>query len=114
FQDKRKRFRPWSFTATEYEKLMIEPADSANADTPYDGEFTTYGAGGFRWDDQVRTAELLAKHRGPVVLSNQATDRIVKLYRQLKFKLKFLEGPRRISCNGDRDAAREVLATRKL
>src|SRR5437588_8755466 len=77
-------------------------------------EFTTYSAGGFSWDDQVRTAELLAKHRGPVLLSNQATRRIVALYRSLKFDLKFLDAPRRISCNGNREAAREVLAMRNL
>jgi DNA adenine methylase len=45
-----------------------------------------------------------------VVLSNQATPRIVKLYQRLGFKLQYLAGPRRISCNGDRTAAREVLA----
>jgi DNA adenine methylase len=80
----------------------------------YGWEFTTYSAGGFTWADQVRTAEWLAAHRGPVVLSNQATNRIVKLYRKLGFALRFLNGPRRISCNGDRTAAREVLATRNI
>jgi len=114
FQIYRKLFRRWSFTATDFAKLMIEPGDFIYADPPYDVEFTTYSAGGFSWDDQVRTAELLAKHRGPVVLSNQATDRIVKLYRRLKFKLKFLPAPRRISCNGDREPAREVLGTRNV
>ena len=84
------------------------------ADPPYDVEFTTYSAGGFAWEDQIRTAELLARHRGPVVLSNQATPRIVRLYRQLGFRLKFLDAPRRISSNGNRTAAREVLAIRNM
>jgi len=114
FQVYRNLFRRWSFAATDIEKLVIEPDDFIYADPPYDVEFTTYSAGGFSWNDQVRTAELLARHRGPVVLSNQATDRIVKLYRRLKFKLKFLPAPRRISCNGNREVAREVLATRNL
>jgi len=114
FQVYRYLFRRWSFTATDIEKLAIEPDDFIYADPPYDVEFTAYSAGGFSWNDQVRTAELLAQHRGPVVLSNQATERIVKLYRRLKFKLKFLPAPRRISCNGNREAAREVLATRNL
>ena len=76
----------------------------------YESEFTTYSAGGFSWDDQVRTANLLATHPGPVVISNQATPRIVELYEGLGFQLTFLDGPRRISCTGDRTAAREVLA----
>lgn len=106
--------RNWTFTSTDVARLQVEPEDFIYADPPYDVEFTTYSAGGFSWADQVRTAEWLAAHRGPVVLSNQATNRIVKLYRKLGFALRFLDGPRRISCNGDRRAAREVLATRNI
>jgi len=114
FHSYRKLFRRWSFTNQDLAKLPIEDDDFIYADPPYDVEFTTYSAGGFTWDDQVRTAELLARHRGPVVLSNQATKRIVNLYRGLGFKLKFLDAPRRISSNGSRDSAREVLASRNL
>jgi DNA adenine methylase len=106
----RKLFRGWIFTNKDLARLSIEADDFIYADPPYDVEFTTYSAGGFSWDDQVRTAELLAKHPGPVLLSNQATKRIVSLYRSLKFDLKFLDAPRRISCNGNRQTAREVLA----
>jgi DNA adenine methylase len=114
FHSYRKLFRRWSFTNLDLGKLSIEHDDFIYADPPYDVEFTSYSAGGFSWDDQVRTAECLAKHRGPVLLSNQATARIVKLYRRLKFDLKFLDAPRRISCNGNREAAREVLARKNL
>jgi len=54
---------------------------------PYDVEFTEYSQNGFTWDDQVRLAQWLAKHPGPVVASNQATKRIVELYRGLGFQL---------------------------
>ena len=54
--------------------------DFVYADPPYDVEFTHYSKDGFGWDQQVRTAEWLAAHRGPVVLSNQATPRITSLY----------------------------------
>ena len=103
-------FRQWTFSNRDVEALEFEPGDFIYADPPYDVEFTTYSAGGFSWDDQVRTAELLARHRGPVVISNQATKRIIELYESLGFELTFLDGPRRISCTGDRTAAREVLA----
>jgi DNA adenine methylase len=56
----------------------------------------------------------LAGHPGPVVLSNQATERIISLYSQLNFKLIFLNGPRLISCKGERSPAREVLALKNL
>lgn len=114
FLDYRVVLRNWKFTNADLEKLKFERDDFIYADPPYDVEFTTYSAGGFAWDDQVRTAELLARHRGPVLLSNQATARIVRLYRQLEFRLKFLDGPRRISSDGNRAAAREVLASRNL
>ena len=103
-------FRQWEFSNVDVEALQFQPDDFIYADPPYDVEFTTYSAGGFSWDDQVRTANLLAKHSGPVVISNQATPRIIELYEALGFELRYLDGPRRISCTGDRTAAREVLA----
>ena len=110
FVDYAKVFKRWKFSNKDIESLKIEPDDFVYADPPYDVEFTTYSSGGFSWDDQVRTGKLLAKHPGPVVISNQATPRIVELYESLGFELTYLDGPRRISCTGDRTAAREVLA----
>ena len=103
----------WSFSNCDLESVPLEPEDFIYADPPYDVEFTTYSAGGFSWKDQVRTAEWLANHPGPVVLSNQATPRIVRLYKRLGFHLRYLEAPRRISCNGNRAAAGEVLAVKR-
>jgi DNA adenine methylase len=105
-------FRQWQFTNEDIEALQIESGDFIYADPPYDVEFTTYSAGGFSWKDQERTAERLKKHDGPVVISNQATPRVIDLYERLGFELTYLDGPRRISCTGDRTAAREVLAAR--
>ena len=113
FDEYAKVFKRWKFTNEDIEALRIEPEDFVYADPPYDVEFTTYSSGGFSWDDQVRTAKRLAHHRGPVVISNQATPRIVELYEGLGFELSYLAGPRRISCTGDRTAAREVLAIKE-
>ena len=107
-------FAKWKLANTHFEALELRDDDFVYADPPYDVEFTQYSRGGFGWDEQLRTAEWLSKHEGPVILSNQATDRIVKLYESLKFRLKFLDAPRRISCNGDRTPAPEVLAFRNL
>lgn len=102
----------WTLTCGSFDALRIEPEDFIYADPPYDVEFTTYSAGGFGWKDQIRTAEWLAAHPGPVLLSNQATPRIIDLYQSLGFALQYLDAPRRISCTGDRTPAREVLARR--
>ena len=100
----------WSFTTLPFTEVPKTHSDLIYADPPYDVEFTQYSKEGFDWDDQVRLADLLARHNGPVLLSNQATSRIIKLYKFMGFELHFLDAPRRISCNGDRTPAQEVLA----
>jgi DNA adenine methylase len=114
FSGLRQVLKNWIFTSNDIESLPLGPDDFIYADPPYDVEFTTYSAGGFGWEDQVRTAKWLAVHPGPVVLSNQATPRIVELYEKLGFEISYLDGPRRISCTGDRTAVREVLALKNL
>ena len=100
----------WEFTCMDFQSIPLEPDDFIYADPPYDVPFRQYAPNGFTWDDQVRLAEWLARHPGPVVLSNQATDRIVALYERLGFELQFLNGPRMINSTGDRTPAKEVLA----
>ena len=112
FSAYREIFEKWEFRSQDFETLPIEPDDFIYADPPYDVQFTKYAKEDFSWADQVRLAEFLSMHEGPVVLSNQATERIVRLYEETGFSLRFLEGPRRISCTGDRSPAREVLAVR--
>ena len=85
----KKLFRNWTFSNSDFESIPFTADDFIYADPPYDVEFTTYSAGGFSWEDQVRTAELLSEHKGPVVISNQATRRIVSLYKRLGFKLSY-------------------------
>jgi DNA adenine methylase len=104
----------WRFACQDFAQLALEPNDFVYADPPYDVSFTAYSAGGFGWEDQVRLARWLARHRGPVVASNMGTERIKRLYRGLGFHIQIVSGPRRISCNGDRTPAQEILATKGL
>ncbi len=107
-------FADWSFTTGDVEAVPLDRGDFVYADPPYDVEFTQYARGGFSWADQERTAAWLARHRGPVVLVNQATARIETLYRRLGYDVRFLEAPRLISCTGDRTPAREIIGTRNV
>jgi DNA adenine methylase len=104
----------WRFSTGDFASLKLKRGDFIYADPPYDVEFTQYSKETFGWEEQERLAEWLSRHDGPVVLSNQATKRIVKLYRDLGFKLRRVPAPRMISCNGDRTKAIEVIATRGL
>jgi DNA adenine methylase len=107
-------FANWEFSCNDFEQLSLKPDDFVYADPPYDVEFTQYSKENFDLADQVRLAKWLALHTGPVVLSNQATDRINGLYSELGFEVITLSAPRLISCTGDRSPALEVLAIRNL
>jgi DNA adenine methylase len=114
FSEYKPVFARFEFTNSDFAKLPLRSDDFVYADPPYDVEFTQYSKGGFGWAEQQRAAEWLSKHPGPVVLSNQWTDRIVELYKSLGFNVSPLQAPRLISCTGDRTPAKEVLATRNL
>ena len=105
-------FAQWDFTCVDFEKLSLRPDDFVYADPPYDVQFTSYSKKIFKWDDQVRLARWLARHPGPVILSNQATDRICHLYEDLGYAVRTLTAPRMINSTGDRTPAKEVLALR--
>lgn len=114
FEPYRRVLENFEFTNGDFEKMKVRRGDFIYADPPYDVEFTAYSAGGFAWEDQKRLALWLAKHSGPVVASNQATPRILRLYRRYGFEIRVVDAPRRISCDGNRDDAKEMIAVRNL
>jgi DNA adenine methylase len=107
-------FAQWDFTCVDFEQIPLQPSDFIYADPPYDVQFTSYSKENFGWDEQVRLARWLARHSGPVVLSNQATDRIRELYSDLGYEIRILTAPRMINSTGDRTPAQEVIALRNL
>lgn len=107
-------FAQWDFTRVDFEELPLRADDFVYADPPYDVQFTSYSKENFQWEDQVRLAQWLARHPGPVVLSNQATSRIQQLYIELGYTVTTLTAPRMINSTGDRTPAQEVLAFRNL
>jgi DNA adenine methylase len=114
FATYRAPFSSWEFANVDFERLRLDPEDFVFADPPYDVEFTQYSQQKFDWGEQERVAEWLALHPGPVVLANQFTERIGRLYKSLGFTVQRLAAPRRISCTGDRAPAVEVLAFRNI
>jgi DNA adenine methylase len=106
--------RAWTLSCGDFERLPVRDDDFVFGDPPYDTDFTAYSAGGFSWDDQVRCAYRFARHPGPVVMTNQATPRVIELHQSLGYVVETVEAPRRISANGDRATASEMIATRNL
>jgi DNA adenine methylase len=105
-------FADWNFTCVDFEKISLQHDDFIYADPPYDVQFTSYSKENFKWNDQVRLAQWLAQHPGPVILSNQATTRIHQLYENLGYTVRTLTAPRMINSTGDRTPAKEILALR--
>ncbi len=104
--------RAWQLCCGDFANLQLEPNDFIYADPPYDVDFTKYAQTDFTWDDQIRLTQWLSRHPGQVVLSNQATERVIDLYKDYGFKIELVDAPRRISCNGDRTPAKEVIASK--
>jgi len=100
----------WKFSNLDFQLIKIASTDLIYADPPYDVKFRQYSKNGFEWSEQERLANWLANQNCPAIASNQATDRILSLYKDLGFAYKILDAPRRISCNGDRLPAKEMLA----
>jgi DNA adenine methylase len=118
FTDYRPAYAPWSLTVADFAEVALEPDDFVYSDPPYDGDdgaFVGYAGIPFEWQDQVRLAQWLARHPGPVVASNAATPRIMQLYRELGFELSERLVTRAINSKADkRGAVAEMLATRNL
>lgn len=101
-------------TSGDFEHLALVESDFLYVDPPYDVPFTSYSAQGFSWSDQERLGHWCHNHKGPTLISNQATPRVLELYRDLGFQITLCQAPRRISCTGDRTPAEEVLALRNI
>ncbi|MDZ4767102.1 MAG: Dam family site-specific DNA-(adenine-N6)-methyltransferase [Chloroflexota bacterium] len=104
----------WEFRNGDFQSIELQDDDFIYADPPYDVEFVSYSKEGFNWEDQERLAEWLAKRKSPVIISNQQTDRTVKLYTDLGFDVHYFDAPRRISSDGNRKPAKEVLALKNI
>lgn len=114
-----KAFGHWQFSSFGYQDFIesfleeLQPYLFVYADPPYDDGFVSY-SGAFIWDDQVNLAKQLAALNSPVVASNKATNRIMALYESLGFKIEIISVKRCVSCDGDRTAVDEILATRNV
>jgi DNA adenine methylase len=106
--------KDWVILHGDFHQIIRDPDDFIYADPPYDNTFTKFTPEDFAWHDQERLARWLAAHRGPVIASNSYTERIVDLYKSLGFQVFTGEAPRRVSCDGNRDNAIEVLVMKNI
>lgn len=104
----------WEFQCKDFEDVEMEPGDFVIADPPYADGFASYGKSSFGWADQLRAIRSLSTHSGPVVITNHATDDIIRRYSDAFDHLILYESPRAISSNRKRPHAQEVMAFSNL
>lgn len=116
FPELEKALKAWEFKVGDFYNLDVDPQnDWIYADPPYDVPFTSYSEEGFSWEDQERLIKWLDNFNCPVVLSNQATERIVELYKNYGYHVFLIPVKRNISANGQgRGPVNEVLAFRNI
>jgi DNA adenine methylase len=90
-----KAFKNWEFKNSQYQYLSIEDNDFIVCDPPYDSEndkaFTAYSGNTFGWQQQTELADWLDRcPKVPQVACNLATDRIIQLYTDRGWDIKYL------------------------
>lgn len=113
FEPYRKQFRHWNFLNRDYLGIGVVYSDFLFVDSPYDDGFVGYSGNAFGWQQQIELADWLDRcPKVPQIATNKATDRIIELYQSRGWSIELVDAPRRISCNGDRNSVKEMLATR--
>lgn len=107
-------FSQWTFSENSFSNLKLKDSDFVFADPPYDVEFRSYSKDGFGWEDQKAVVEWLSSHRGPVIISNSATERVINLYKKSGFKLHYMKERISINSTGNRTPANVVIATKNV
>lgn len=114
-----KHFAQAQFTSLDFEELMLsaKPGDVIYCDPPYlplneTSNFTSYSAGGFNTNEQIRLAKVaaaVAKRGIKTLISNHYHPFIMEIYQEAKIET--FPVRRFISCDGDnRNEVTEVLA----
>ena len=91
----------WKFLNQSYKDTLVLAKDLEDraivyCDPPYDDNEVEYSAKGFNWNDQQILAAKLSMMKCPVIASNHASSRVLKLYSSLGFQYEILEAKRRV------------------
>ncbi|HEY9877585.1 MAG TPA: DNA adenine methylase [Leptolyngbyaceae cyanobacterium] len=142
FEPYRNLMKRWNFSSQDFALGPVDPDAAIFMDPPYDSVsedkedpemqlsleigglpcqdeaktgkgFVKYAGNNFGWSDQERVVQFATSFPNPVVITNKATPRIVKLYEDYGLEVHFYDARRSIACNGDRGPSRDVIAIKK-
>lgn len=89
-------FADWTLLSADYRDLPVRETDLIFADPPYDTPYNNYQKA-WRWPDHISCAEYWINY--PTIVTNQATTRVVQLYRDLGYTVSGVLAPRAIANN---------------
>lgn len=83
--------KEWKVTCLHYEDVLkeVDEDDFLFVDPPYDEVYNKYIERSFNWNDQVALATALSKLPNPIIATNSNSERVVNLYKDLGFEVKF-------------------------
>ena len=94
------------FICTEKGLYIIDP--------PYHGNFTGYSKDGFTLVQQMHLAAMYADNNNPIIAFNSSHSDIINIYMECGYDVYTYTAPRKISCDGNRVPAIEMIATRNI
>lgn len=110
-------FVPWFFSYGDYtHQFAVSSPRFWFVDPPYDTDFNGYNDTDWGWGDQVRCAEHFAHKQEPVILCNVSSPRIVELYTDLGFTLRYYHATEHMRAKKDTAAGirQEVVALKNV
>ncbi|PSV00875.1 DNA adenine methylase [Photobacterium kishitanii] len=111
FDGERELFEKFIFTNLSYNSASMKNKHVKIIDPPYFDVFVGYTSKGFTLQDQVATSELNL-NESPALAFNSSHPKMLELYAENGWSVFTIKAPRRISCNGDRKKAIEMLAVK--
>lgn len=106
-------FKECTFYNLDYRELPLSKG-VIYADPPYLGGFNTYSRSVWTLETTLDLLEYLKSTGLPIVLSLSYSQDQLDMLKMFDFHATIVEAPRRISANGDRSKAKEILGTYKL
>ena len=106
--------KSWVFESLDFAQIRCHNHEFVYCDPPFLDSFDKYTDKGFDFAEHMRLALWAYDNSGPILVSNGWTLSLSVVYAQMGFDMIQVEAPRRISANGDRTPALEMLAWKNM
>lgn len=114
FEEHRNALCRTTINNESYKDFKVSTKGLIILDPPYFGVFTGYAGNGFTLDDQQLLSDMYKSVENPVIAFNSDDPEILKIYQDNGYDVYTYDAPRKISCDGNRQNVREMMAVRNI